>query len=75
MATDGLAGLDPRCNPQSLIKTVEQIVDHRMRSMMRYCIEIIACLIVNEYENDSKAKMFDDAKDREPSRTKTKYSI
>ena len=42
--------------------------------MMKYCIELIACLIVNEEENVSKAKRFDEAKDREPSRTKNKYS-
>ena len=42
--------------------------------MMKYCIGLIAYLIVNEKENLSKAKRFDEAKDREPSRTKNEYS-
>ena len=43
--------------------------------MMKYTIVLIACLIVVDEENVSKANMFDEAKDREPSRMKNKYGI
>ena len=43
--------------------------------MMKYCIEFITRLVVNQDKNVSKAKTFDEAKDRETSRTKNKYSI